>query len=79
MKRRISKVRTNISQHAVDAFNAGDRAALGKVLDLKPWEPNPLDVDGPLPPEWARHDGSAWSQAWPAVWGLRQQLEAAAR
>ncbi|QKC83950.1 hypothetical protein [Mesorhizobium sp. NZP2077] len=75
MKRRISKVRTGFSDHAVEAFRAGDRLALGQALDLKPWEPNPLDVDGPLAPDWARHDGTAWSQAWSASWEVRQQLE----
>ncbi|CAN7769728.1 hypothetical protein [Mesorhizobium sp. LjNodule214] len=78
MKRRPRKKRVTISAAAVEAFKAGNRQALGTALGVRPWEPNPLDVDGSLAPEWARHGGTAWSQAWPASWELRQQLEAAA-
>lgn len=67
--------RRRISPEAVDAFRAGDRQALARVLGLQPWVPNPIDVDGPLPPEWAS-PGTAWAQAWPAAYELRRQLEA---
>lgn len=76
MKRRISKIRSGVSAEAVAAFRSGDSHALARVLGLRPWEPNPLDVDGLLPPAWASA-GTAWSQAWPAAYEIRQQLEAA--
>lgn len=79
-KRRTPKSKSrSISRQAVEAFVAGDAQALYLALDLRPWEPCPLDVDGPEPPAWARNDGTAWSQAWPEIWGLRQRLEEASR
>ncbi|WP_189375237.1 MULTISPECIES: hypothetical protein [unclassified Mesorhizobium] len=65
-----------ISPDAVAAFRAGDHQALATALGLLPWQPNPLDVDAPLPPAWAS-SGTAWAQAWPEAFSLRQQLEAA--
>ncbi|MFK0688022.1 hypothetical protein ACFX5Q_07430 [Mesorhizobium sp. IMUNJ 23033] len=68
-----------ITPAAIDAFKAADWKGLHNALQLKPWQPNPLEVDGPLPPVWARNDGTAWSQAWPEIWEIRQALEAACK
>ncbi|WP_214471076.1 hypothetical protein [Mesorhizobium sp. dw_380] len=79
MKRRLSKTKTvKITPEAVAAFEAGDRQTLHHALGLRPWEPNPLEIDGPTSPAWAS-DGTAWSQAWPDMWTIRQELEAACR
>jgi hypothetical protein len=78
MKRRLSKVRARtISQGAIDAFYTADAGKLHHELGLMPWAPSPLQVDGPLPPEWARNNGTAWTAAWPESWELRQRLDEA--
>ncbi|WP_167458632.1 hypothetical protein [Mesorhizobium kowhaii] len=66
-----------ISPAAIDAFKAGDRMGLYHALALKPWQPNPLEVDGPEPPEWG--SGTAWVADWPMMWEIRQDLEAACK
>lgn len=76
IKRRIAKVRHDrITPEAIDAFRAGDAQALHHALHLRPWQPSPLEVDGPMPPTDA---GRCWEDAWPAMWDFRQQLEKAA-
>jgi hypothetical protein len=73
VKRRIAKVRNNrITPEAMEAFHAGDALALHRALQLRPWQPSPLDVDGPIPPADA---GMCFSDAWATIWELRQQLE----
>jgi hypothetical protein len=62
---------------AIAAFKAGDRMGLFWALGLKPWQPNPLEVDGPSPPVWG--SGTAWAADWPMMWEIRQELEAACR
>jgi hypothetical protein len=51
---------------------------LDRLLGIKPWQPSPLDTATPEPPEWARNDGTQWSEDWPKVYAIRQELEAAA-
>ncbi|MFD2053781.1 hypothetical protein ACFSQT_12000 [Mesorhizobium calcicola] len=80
MKRRVSKSRNRgINPQAVEAFKAGDNATLRQALKIRPWEPSPLEVDGPQPPDWARNDGTAWTACWPNAWALRQELEEASK
>jgi hypothetical protein len=62
-----------ITPAAVEAFRTGDALALGRALGIRPWEVNPLDCDGPQPPEWSTP--GAWHDAWGAAWELHQALE----
>ncbi|MGX5839759.1 hypothetical protein ACWGTI_03430 [Mesorhizobium sp. ArgA1] len=77
MKRRTSKAkRYRITPEAIAYFKAGDEIMLDRALGIRPWEPSPLFVNGPTPPDWARPTDS-WSVHWDEIWELRQQLEAA--
>jgi hypothetical protein len=42
-----------ITNDMVDAFRRGDARQLARLLDLKPWQDNPLDIDDE-PPVWMR-------------------------
>ena len=53
------------------------RRALHRVLDLRPWQPSPLDTGADAPPEWSR-PGTPWHDAWALVRRLRLELEIAA-
>ncbi|WP_095087633.1 hypothetical protein [Mesorhizobium sophorae] len=76
VKRRSSKARQfKITPAVLAAFRADDDRALHVALNLPPWFPNPLFVDWPEPPVWARNDGTAWTACWPEAWALRQELE----
>lgn len=50
---------------------------LHTALGVKPWEPGPLDVDGPEPTE-VYGPSLLWWQGWPRAWELRCALEGAA-
>jgi hypothetical protein len=79
VKARPDKARRHrITPAAVEAFRAGDERALHRALDLRPWQPSPLEADDDTPPAWAP-PGSAWGDAWALVRSLRLELEAAAR
>ncbi len=66
-----------ITKAALGAFASGDPRALHLALNLPPWTPSPLKVDGPNPPAWVGPGGS-WAQDWRKAWHLRQALEDAA-
>lgn len=70
-------IKRRITPAAIDAFTAGDRLGLYNALNLKPWQPNPFECDGPEPPAWAK--GTAWAADWPMMWKIRQDLEAASK
>ncbi len=72
-------IKRRVTPAAIEAFRAGDHKALNRALGIKLWEPSPLGVDGPEPPEWAKNDGTGWTAAWPKIWEIRQALEAAIR
>lgn len=77
VKQRPHKSRRHrVTAEAVAAFVAGDEGALHRALDLRPWQPSPLEADHDAPPAWVR-PGAAWAEAWPLVRGLRLELEAA--
>lgn len=60
IKKRAAKARAwRVTPAAVDAFLAGDRAALHKALALPPWQPSPLEADTSEPPRWAAN--TAWA------------------
>jgi hypothetical protein len=78
VKARTAKARRHrITPAAVEAFRAGDERALHRALDLRPWQPSPLEADADAPPTWSR-PGTPWHDAWALVRGLRLELEAAA-
>jgi hypothetical protein len=52
-------------------------SALRTALDIRPWHPTPLDVDGPEPAE-ITGPGRGWWDGWPRAWQLRVALEGAA-
>lgn len=64
-----------LTAEAVAAFKAGDAMALSAELRLRPWWPNPLDVDTDTPPE--IYLGTPYGDAWPEVRRIRLALEAA--
>ena len=66
-----------ITEAALGAFEAGDQRALHLALNLSPWTPSPLNVDGPYPPVWVAPRGH-WAQDWWNAWQLRQALQEAA-
>jgi hypothetical protein len=72
IKRRMPKGRLHrVTPAAVDAFRAGDYAALHRALGLRPWETSPLEVDdGPCP--WSGN--SAGAASWPQAQELRDEL-----
>ena len=73
-KRRITKGRKHrITPEAMAAFRAGDWMGLHRALDLRPWQPSPLDVDKPDPPSYAK--SGLWADAWPVAFDLRLKLE----
>ncbi len=77
VKARSAKARRHrITPEAVEAFVAGDRLALHRALDLRPWQPSPLATDADAPPAWSRP--GPWHDAWALVRGLRLELETAA-
>ena len=77
IKRRVAKVRNDrITPEAIAAFRAGDELALHRALNLRPWQPSPIVVDGPNPPADA---GLCFAGAWATIWALRQELDKAAR
>jgi hypothetical protein len=75
MKFRRGMKHSRITPDAVEAFKAGDEAALSAALGLKPWEyPSPLSVSEhcPYPLSTSAAD---W---WPECLRLRAELENAA-
>jgi hypothetical protein len=79
VKRRVGKARAHpITPEAVEAYRAGDRGALHRVLGLKPWEASPFFPDGPddVSP-WP--EGSGGARSWPQALELKEQLEVLAR
>ncbi|MEQ1953601.1 hypothetical protein [Mesorhizobium sp. CN2-181] len=72
LKRRAGKRRSLVTAAAIEAFRAGDRMALFFAIGQKPWEPSPLEVWQPEPPEWASKN--AWTEAWPKMYALRLEL-----
>jgi hypothetical protein len=63
-----------VTDAALDAFVAGDERALAAAIRQRPWQPSPLEVDGPEPPAWAGH-GSGWATQWLVMWEVRQEIE----
>lgn len=61
-----------VTDAALDAFLAGDKTALYAAIRQRPWQPSPLEVDGPAPPEWGT---SGWAKQWATMWELRQEIE----
>ena len=72
--RKSKRPQYRITDEAVEAFARGDQMALHRALNLRPWHPSPLQVDGPEPPDWGR-SGTGWHDEWPVIWPLRQELE----
>ena len=73
IKRRVSKLSNyRITQEAVDAFRRGETAELSRLLGIRPWQPSPLEVYEPEPPEWAR--GMDWAAFWTVARDLRAKL-----
>ena len=58
-----------------DAFEAGDRAELRRLLNLKPWQVSPLDVAGPCP----HPSNTGGALSWPHARALREELLKAGR
>jgi hypothetical protein len=61
-----------ITKEMVEAYSRGDAGTLHRLLGLKPWETNPLDVTTarcPYPAD------TAGGQSWPAAAALRRELE----
>ena len=76
VKKRASKARAHrISPEAIEAFEAGDRTALHRVLGLGPWVPSPLEVDPDEPSPWPAGTGGA--TYWPLAVELQRELIAA--
>jgi hypothetical protein len=65
-----------VTPEAVAAFQAGDRREVSRLLQLKPWETNPLDADVDAPP-W-RSDGTTRALMWSQAVALRKALESVA-
>jgi hypothetical protein len=63
-----------VTDAALDAFVAKDERALAAAIRQRPWQPSPLECDGPEPPEWASH-GSGWATQWLVMWEVRQEIE----
>jgi hypothetical protein len=59
---------------AADISAAIERLCQARGYHFKPWQPRPWEVDQPEPPAWAGGVTSAWTQEWPRIWRLRQQL-----
>ena len=71
IKRRSKKVREHrVTPEAIEAFHAGDRKALHRALDLKPWQSSPIDADGDCP--WP--DGSMGFASWALASELRTEI-----
>ena len=67
--------RRQITPDAVMAFALGDWAKLHHLLQLRPWEPSPLEADTDWPPVDA---AQATRDGWAQSRQLRRQLEEAA-
>ncbi len=79
LKKRNAKAKPHrVTPEAVEAFRLGDHIGLHRALGLKPWHPNPLDVDDPEPPAWVGPT-HAWAETWRIMAGLRADLEEAAQ
>ena len=66
------RVEDALSVEAVAAWKAGDFHALGRALNIAPWQVSPFDAVGKLP-DWAG-PSSAVSQSWDRAVALRQAL-----
>ena len=64
-----------ITKAMADAFEAGDRAELRRLLNLKPWQVSPLDVAGPCP----HPSNTGGALSWPHARALREELLKAGR
>src|SRR5690606_29546318 len=63
---------------AIEAFKAGDCAALHRALGLRPWQfPCPLGVADDEPCPYPK--GTSGAEWWPELLALRQALKQAAR
>lgn len=70
------KTYRRVTPEAIEAFKAGDEAALREALNLAPWEfPSPLTRWECTPLE----AGTAGAKWWPECVALRAELEKAAR
>ena len=74
-KRKSRRAGARITPAVIEAFIAGDKPTLDRLLGIKPWMPSPLEADSPEPPEWSKRDGTAWTAAWPEVYALRREIE----
>lgn len=79
VKARTTKARCHrVTPAAIEAFAAGDKGALHLALDLRLWQPSPLEADEDAPSAWMQ-PGTTWQDAWPLVRVLRLELEGAGR
>jgi hypothetical protein len=77
VKRRAGKTRQRITPEAVEAFRAGDFAALHLALGLAPWEASPLPASvTPLGVDSA--DRHSWGEeTWRQAVALQARLQEA--
>jgi hypothetical protein len=61
-----------ITDEMVDAFRRGDAQQLASLLNLKPWNDNPLDV-GDEPPAWMHNLHEQLDERQTAI-AIRRQL-----
>jgi hypothetical protein len=63
-----------ITSQALAAYRAGDWLSLHRELNLRPWQPSPLDVGTDAPPG---AETNAWAHSWALAVELREELERA--
>lgn len=68
----VMKTDRAISIDALNAFRSGAREDLHRALDLRPWQPSPLDIESPQPPAWCV--GTRWEKHWQISRDLRVRL-----
>jgi hypothetical protein len=67
----MAGIEIDVTAEMVAAFKAKDRDALRRILHLKPWELDPLQVDdGPYPGA----QGTPAARSWPKAQMLRRKL-----
>jgi hypothetical protein len=79
-RRKLYATRVGISEHALDAWQPGDKHACHQALGIMPFQWSPFDVDGPEPPEYMLEeerrgtDKAYGAASWRRAWELRQAL-----
>lgn len=69
---RMTARRHPITRQAVAAFQSVSREDLHRALELRPWQPSPLDTTEAEPPAWCH--GTSWASYWRTSFDLRQKL-----